>query len=102
MITSKALKAMTLSSAARGNDRLYGNGGNDTFDYDEGDGTDRFNGGEGKDTVDATDAKTLGVSHMTAGDSIEAIKGSADGTRIKGTDGYNHLDFRKNRTGQHH
>ena len=86
---------MTLSSVCEGNDRLYGNGGNDTFIYNEGDGTDRILGGSGNDTVDATNAKTLDVSHMTAGDSIEAIKGSADGTRIEGTDGYNHFDFRK-------
>ena len=76
-----------------GNDYLQGNGGDDTFVYSEGDGTDRFRGGTGDDTVDATDADTLKMSHMTRGDSIESIEGSEDGTRIEGTSGRNHFDF---------
>ncbi|MFK7769004.1 MAG: cadherin-like domain-containing protein, partial [Mariniblastus sp.] len=76
-----------------GNDNLYGNAGDDTFVYAEGDGNDRMRGGEGTDTIDASQASTLDLTHITAGDSIEAIEGSAEGTRIEGTDGNNHLNF---------
>ncbi len=77
-----------------GNDALFGDAGNDTFGYREGDGTDRFNGGDGWDVVDASEAKTLSVSNMTATDSIETVLGSTGGTRIAGTSDANQFDFR--------
>ena len=68
----KGSQADDIIIGGEGNDRLYGNDGNDTFIYNEGDGADPFSGGEGTDVVDATNAKTLDLTHMTGRKSVEA------------------------------
>ena len=77
-----------------GNDELDGGAGDDTFRYQADDGIDRFRGGQGTDTIDVTGTDTLNANNITRSDSIEAIQGSASGTRITGTSGNDNLDFR--------
>jgi Ca2+-binding RTX toxin-like protein len=76
-----------------GDDHLYGLGGNDRFVYREGDGADIVLGGEGTDTIDATDAKTLQLTELTAEHSVETIFGNEGGLQIEGTANNDVLDF---------
>ncbi|CCQ75338.1 cadherin-like domain-containing protein [Magnetospira sp. QH-2] len=77
-----------------GNDRLYGNDGDDVFMVDSNDGWDRFSGGAGEDTVVATDGDdTITTDHFADYRTVETIDAGAGNDTISGSSGNNTLDF---------